>query len=151
MKNRAGKKSPLMAEINVVPYIDVMLVLLVIFMITAPLLSQGVQINLPQATSKPLADSKRPMIISVNVQGKYFLNTAANPSQPLPPDVLVNQINAQLSIDKQQNKQRAILIKGDRDTSYGKIIQVMAFLQSSGIDEVGLITEAPPQNSNTAK
>lgn len=137
-----GKKGKVMAEINVVPYIDVMLVLLVIFMITAPLLSQGVKINLPQAQSKPLVDqSNEPMIISVDANGRYFLNTASNPDQALPADALVNQINVQLQQDKAHQRERAILIKGDRDANYGKIMQAMVLLQSAGIDNVGLMTE----------
>lgn len=138
------KRKKLMAEINMVPYIDVMLVLLVIFMITAPLLSQGVKINLPQAQSKPLVDkNEQPMIISVDSNGRYYLNTAANPTNPLPADLLISQINAQLQTDRQQNHQRAILIKGDRDANYGKIVQAMVLLQSAGIDQIGLMTESP--------
>lgn len=146
MKMQSKKRGPLMAEINVVPYIDVMLVLLVIFMITAPLLSQGVKINLPQAQSKPLADKNdQAMIISVDAAGRYYLNISANPEKPMSSDALVNQITVQLQTDRQQNKQRAILIKGDKDANYGKIMQAMVLLQSAGVDNVGLMTEAPTE------
>lgn len=143
MKTNSKKRGTLMAEINVVPYIDVMLVLLVIFMITAPLLSQGVQINLPQAEAKPLADQDQPMIISIDSSGRYYLNTAVNPGAPLNSAVLVNQVTAQLQMDRQQNKQRVILIKGDKDANYGKIVQAMVLLQSAGVENVGLMTESP--------
>jgi biopolymer transport protein TolR len=140
------KNGPLMAEINVVPYIDVMLVLLVIFMITAPLLSQGVKINLPQAQSKPLLDkNNQPMIISIDSEGRYYLNLAADPKKPLLADVLVNQMKVVIEGDQRHNQQRSILIKGDRDANYGKIMQAMVLLQSAGIDNVGLMTESPSE------
>ncbi len=87
------------------------------------------------------------MIISVDAVGRYYLNTAANPQKALPADILVNQIQVQLQNDAKQNKQRAILIKGDRDANYGKIMQAMVLLQSAGVDNVGLMTESPPAHN----
>lgn len=139
------KRARAVAEINVVPYIDVMLVLLVIFMITAPLLSQGVKVNLPQAQSKPIANKdEQPIIISVDATGRYYVNIAANPEDPITTDALVNQISAQLHVDQQQGKTRMILIKGDKQANYGQIVQAMAALQSAGVENVGLMTESLP-------
>lgn len=140
-KMRRIKKRP-MAEINVVPYIDVMLVLLVIFMITAPLLSQGINVNLPQAQAKTLsAQDKTPIIVSVNSQGEYFLNLSSTPMAPINPQDLMSQVSAYLMLAKQHNDIRPVYVKGDRDVNYGRVVQAMVLLQKAGADNVGLITE----------
>lgn len=140
---RRNRKGPI-AEINVVPYIDVMLVLLVIFMITAPLLSQGVQVNLPQASAKPLtAKEKEPIIVSVDASGNYYLNISANPSQPIDAVALTNQVTAELQTSNQSSSQRPVLIKGDQSVDYGKVMQAMVLLQRAGAETVGLITKPP--------
>ncbi len=136
------KQNRLMAEINVVPYIDVMLVLLVIFMITAPLLSQGVKVNLPRAAARPLSTKdQEPIIISVDAKGNYYLNLANNPNRPIKKNVLVNRITAELRIAKNRNQRRQVLVKGDRDVNYGKIVQAMVLLQHAGVSNVGLMTQ----------
>lgn len=138
---RKIKKRPV-AEINVVPYIDVMLVLLVIFMITAPLLSQGVNVNLPQAQAKALSEQDQtPIVVSVNSQGDYFLNLSSTPMTPINPQDLMSQVSAYLMLAKQHNQVRPVYVKGDREVNYGRVVQAMVLLQKAGADNVGLITE----------
>lgn len=139
-----SRKRP-MAEINVVPYIDVMLVLLVIFMITTPLLSQGVKVNLPQASAQALSSKQtEPIIVTVDAQGNYFLNIARTPSQALSPVGLKNQVAAALTIAQQTGKEQQVLVKGDKNVDYGKVVEAMALLQQAGAPTVGLMTETPP-------
>jgi biopolymer transport protein TolR len=141
--NRRERKRPL-AEINVVPYIDVMLVLLVIFMITTPLLSQGVKVALPQASAEPLSTKeKEPIIVSIDAQGRYFLNIAAHPEQALETHVIADDVSHELSVAKQQGEQRTVLVKGDKNVDYGKVVQAMVILQQAGASTVGLMTEQP--------
>ena len=130
------------SEINVVPYIDVMLVLLVIFMITAPLLTQGVHVQLPQAQARALPPQKDlPIIVSVDAQGKFYLNIGKQPALPITPQALMSAIDEALQTAKGQHKQRDIYVKGDRDANYGQVMQAMALLQKAGANDVGLITE----------
>ena len=131
-----------MSEINVVPYIDVMLVLLIIFMITAPLLSQGVKIDLPQVPSEPLpASDSDPVIVSVDAAGNFFINYGEDQDQPVSPEVLVNRVSALVKY----RPKLPVLIKGDTDVNYGRVVQAMALLQGAGVKGIGLITEAPEQ------
>ena len=131
-----------MSEINVVPYIDVMLVLLIIFMITAPLLSQGVKIDLPQVPSEALpASDNDPVIISVDAAGNFFINYGENQDQPVSPDVLVNRVGALIKY----RPKLPILVKGDVSVNYGRVVQAMALLQGAGVKGIGLITEPPEQ------
>ncbi len=133
------RKRPI-AEINVVPYIDVMLVLLVIFMITAPLLTQGVKVELPQAPSKVLESSaKEPLVVSVNEAGEVFLNYGDGQDRPLAPEVLLPRVSALL----RHRPGIQVLVKGDRNAAYGAVVETMALLQRAGAGSVGLITEAP--------
>jgi len=135
------RRSRLMSEINIVPYVDVMLVLLIIFMITTPLLTQGVKINLPHAAARALVVKQHvPIIVSVDKFGRYYLNIANDPNKPVAPNLLATRIAAQLIFDKQQGDNRPVLIKGDDTVSYGKVIQAMVLLQKSGVTNVGLIT-----------
>ncbi|MCG8325230.1 MAG: protein TolR [Thiotrichales bacterium] len=131
-----------MSEINVVPYIDVMLVLLVIFMITAPLLTQGVKVDLPKAPSAPLPDSgKDPVIVNVDSSGRFFINYGEDQDQPVSPPVLVNRVNALLKYQPDI----PVLVGGDDDVSYGRVVQLMTLLQSAGVPSVGILTDPPEQ------
>ena len=131
-----------MSEINVVPYIDVMLVLLIIFMITAPLLSQGVKIDLPQVPSEALpASDNDPVIISVDAAGNFFINYGENQDQPVSPEVLVNRVGALIKY----RPELPVLVKGDAGVNYGRVVQAMALLQGAGVKGIGLITEPPEQ------
>lgn len=147
MLNKRQRKRP-MSEINVVPYIDVMLVLLVIFMVTTPLLSQGVKVNLPQASAQTLSPKeKEPIIVSVDAQGQLYLNIANNPGQALDTTTLQNQVAAELRVDQQQNIQRSVLVKADKSVNYGTVMQAMVLLQQAGAESVGLVTEQPEDTS----
>jgi biopolymer transport protein TolR len=127
-----------MAEINVVPYIDVMLVLLIIFMVTAPLLQQGVEVDLPTAGAKVLpAAPKPPMVVSVNQQGEYFLNIMEQPNTLLSASALALRVAAELRLDPQ----RKVLVKGDQKVDYGKVVGAMVLLQQAGAPSVGLVTQ----------
>lgn len=129
-----------MAEINVVPYIDVTLVLLVIFMITAPLLTQGVQVELPAAASEPLSgDNKEPLVVTVNKQGNYFVNIGEEQEKPISHETLVARVAAVL----RNQPGTPVMVRGDKDVTYGKVVTAMALLQKAGAPNVGLVTEMP--------
>lgn len=134
-------KRKMVAEINVVPYIDVMLVLLVIFMVTAPILFQGVNVNLPQSSAKVVESKKlEPIVVSVNANGDYYLNITTNPAQAISDQDLLKIVA--LELKKSQNSEaRQILVKGDKAANYGKIMQAMVLLQQAGAETVGLITQ----------
>lgn len=134
----------LMGEINVVPYIDVMLVLLIIFMITAPLLTQGVKVNLPKAHAEPLPtnQAKDPVVLSVDEQGRLFLNIAADPRAALDPDAVLAQVTSAM----REDPDRAVVVKADKSVSYGVVMQAMVLLQRAGANKVGMATDPlPPQ------
>lgn len=129
-----------MADINVVPFIDVMLVLLVIFMITTPLLTQGVKVDLPKTNAKAVSDQpKDPLIVTVDAQGNFYFNLAENPNQPIPKETLNHLVTSQMGQDP--NTQRKVLVRGDKDVNYGKVIEAMVLLQQAGAKSVGLITQ----------
>lgn len=131
----------LVSEINVVPFIDVMLVLLVIFMITTPLLSQGVKIDLPKTEAKALPpNQKEPLIVTVDAKGEFYLNISNKPNQPVTPQVLSHLVTQQLSV--QTDTLRPVLVRGDQNANYGKIVEAMVLLQQAGAKSVGLITDA---------
>lgn len=131
------------ADINVVPYIDVMLVLLVIFMITAPMLTQGVTVDLPKAASESLKPSERePIIVSVNQQGDYFLNIHTTPDSPIEPQALMVRVAAELELARQSNQALNVLVKGDQGVAYGKVVGAMSLLKQAGAAQVGLLTDS---------
>ena len=135
------KRKP-MSEINVVPYIDVMLVLLIIFMITAPLLSQGVKVDLPQVPSEPMPPSDRePVIVSIDNAGEFYINYGENPDSPVTAQVLADRVAALLKYQPGI----PVYVKGDAGVAYGRVVQIMALLQSAGVNGVGLVTEQPEQ------
>ena len=134
---RAGRRKP-MAEINVVPYIDVSLVLLIIFMITTPLLQTGVDVDLPQAESKAVEAGKSPpVIVTIKTDGALFVDVGDHQDQPVDKDGLREKT---LTAIKDQPA-RPVLIRGDSAAEYGKIIQVMAALKKAGVPRVGLMTQ----------
>ena len=142
MMARRSSRKRVIADINVVPYIDVMLVLLVIFMITAPLLNQGVEIDLPQASSEPLPPSDQPpLILSVDRSGAYYLNLADNPRQAMDPAGVFARSAALL----RRNPRLPVLVKADRNVDYGTVVRAMVLLQQAGAEKVGLSTQMPDQ------
>ncbi|WP_371189069.1 protein TolR [Thalassotalea maritima] len=135
---RAKRKR--VAEINVVPYIDVMLVLLIIFMVTAPLITQGVKVDLPKAEAESLSeDSKPPLVASVDASGNFYLNVGDSKSEPLSPDELATLVRARLVVDPQT----PVVVNGDGNVSYNAVVQLMVLLQQAGVPSVGLMTESP--------
>ncbi|MEE3096944.1 MAG: protein TolR [Pseudomonadota bacterium] len=128
------------AEINVVPYIDVMLVLLVIFMATAPLLMQGVEVDLPKADSSPVSDSDaEPLIVSIDAQAKLYLNLGASDDQALSMETVKQRVATVLK----RNPEKAVMVWGDAAVPYGEVVVLMSELQDAGAPSVGLVTEAP--------
>lgn len=144
--HRNGPRRP-MSEINVVPFIDVMLVLLVIFMVTTPLLTQGVKIELPKTEAKAIPpQQKEPLIVTVDAAGNYYLNISEKPNQPITPRVLSNLAATQLTNNTTTGEQRPVLVRGDKNTNYGKVVEAMVLLQQAGAKSVGLITESAPDH-----
>lgn len=137
MAGKRRSRKPV-SEINVVPYIDVMLVLLIIFMVTAPLISQGVHVDLPQADSEPLPpDQDEPLIVSVDKTGRLFINLGESPEQPLAADEMQLKVAAVL-----RNKPKTpVLVRGDQAVNYGAVVKAMVQLQAAGATSVGLMTE----------
>lgn len=134
------KKRKPVSEINVVPYIDVMLVLLIIFMVTAPLITQGVKVDLPKAEAEALdEDSAPPLIASVDAQGQYYLSVGDSSDKPMSAVDLATLVAAHLQ--KQPNT--PVVVKGDGNVNYAKVIDLMVLLQSAGVPSVGLMTEPP--------
>jgi len=139
---KSRRISPI-SEINVVPYIDVMLVLLVIFMITAPILTQGVTVDLPKSASQSLKTADRePIIVSVNRNGDYFLNINNNPGTPMDPKSLMVRVAAELEMARQSKQALNVLVKGDQGVPYGKVVTAMSLLKQAGAEQVGLLTDS---------
>ena len=135
---RSPKRHRVIAEINVVPYIDVMLVLLIIFMVTAPLVTQGVKVDLPQAAAEALTeDSKAPLIASIDEEGRYYLSVGDSVDSALDDQQMTALVSAQLRLDP--NAQ--FVVKGDGDVSYKHVIDLMVLLQSAGVPALGLMTD----------
>jgi len=139
IRRKRTRKKP-MSEINVVPYIDVMLVLLVIFMVTTPLLTQGVAVELPQASSQPVPDlNKEPLIVTVDIDGNYYVSIGDEQDKPIDHELLVQRVAAVM----QYKPGTPVLVRGDAQVSYGKVVVAMALIQKAGAPNVGLLTEPP--------
>jgi biopolymer transport protein TolR len=137
--NRRQKRRP-MSEINVVPYIDVMLVLLIIFMVTAPMLMQGVKVELPEASADPVENQdSEPLIVSMDKTGQLFLNLGSQEDQVLSLATIRDRVAKVMS----RNPEKPVLVWGDRSVPYGDIVTVMVALQEAGAPSVGLVTENP--------
>lgn len=133
-----------MGEINVVPYIDVMLVLLIIFMITAPMLTQGVKVDLPQADANPVTmpdENTEPLVVSVDAQGNFYAAIGDKQDDPIGAQELMAKTAAVL----RRNPQTPVMVKGDNAANYGYVVSAMALLQKAGAPSVGLITQQPEQ------
>src|SRR3954451_19083201 len=142
-----GRRRRLMGEINVVPYIDVMLVLLIIFMITAPLLTEGVKVQLPKAGAKPIPpemmkDSK-PIILTIDQNGRLFLNYNKPEDEPLD----AAKVEAEAAAVLRRAPETVVLVRGDYRVAYGEVVLAMTLLQRAGADKVGFVTESPSSQS----
>lgn len=128
------QKRPI-ADINVVPYVDVMLVLLVIFMVTAPLLTQGVEVELPIAKAEAFPEDKKPpLVVTVDEKGNLFLDQEREP-------ILAAQLAVKVQAAIRRDPTRAVLVKGDKKVNYGSVMNAMALLKRSGVPKVGLMTQ----------
>lgn len=133
------QKRKLMGEINVVPYIDVMLVLLIIFMVTAPLLTQGIKVELPKAGAEPIEDvaDTRPLVLSVDAAGNLYLDVGDDEEEPMAAADIVQRVGIVL-----RNKpETPVLVKADRAVQYGYVVGAMVLLQQGGADKVGFVTD----------
>ena len=132
------RKRRAVSEINVVPYIDVMLVLLIIFMVTAPLLKQGVDVDLPIAPANPLdANSPEPIVITVDKAGLMYLNIAADPDASIDASSLVDRVKSALNIEPR----RPVMVRGDANGPYQNVVSTLVLLQQADVESVGLVTD----------
>jgi biopolymer transport protein TolR len=131
---RSGTRYRPMSEINVTPLVDVMLVLLVVFMVTAPLLTVGVPVDLPQTAAPPINEPKEPTVISVNKEGEIFIQETAVP---------IDGLIAKLQAITGANPDAVLYVRGDKDINYGKILEVMSLISNAGFHKVSLVAEAP--------
>jgi len=140
-----GRRRRLMGEINVVPYIDVMLVLLIIFMITAPLLTEGIKVELPKAQAKGIAPELmkdvKPIILSIDASGRLYLNYNKPEDEPIPAE----KVEARASAVLRRAPETAVLVRGDYRVAYGEVVGAMTILQRAGATKVGFITQPPDQ------
>ena len=135
---RRHKKRKLKAEINVVPYIDVMLVLLIIFMVTAPLLNLGVDIDLPKSNAKSIEQKKEPIVVVVDSEGRYSLKMQDIPQQRVDAATLTAKVSAFVKT----NPEVAVFVAGDQKANYDTVYQAMVLLQQAGVERVGLMSNA---------
>jgi biopolymer transport protein TolR len=132
---RLGKKKKLNAEINVVPYIDVMLVLLIIFMVLSPLLIQGVEVDLPQTDTTKMSVQNEPLVVSINKNGEYFINIG---EEQLPIDL--DELKRKSLVIFSANPDIEVIFKGDKSVSFESVAKAMAAVQSVGIEKIGIVT-----------
>jgi biopolymer transport protein TolR len=139
-RGRSGRRRAV-AEINVVPYIDVMLVLLIIFMVTAPMLQQGIEVDVPKTASETLPSKKEaPVVVSVDSEGKFYVNVPPGQENvALTPEV----IQARVAAHHNLHPDVPVLVNGNLDVSYKKIVEAMALVKAAGVEKVGLVTETP--------
>jgi biopolymer transport protein TolR len=134
---RGGKKRRMNAEMNVVPYIDVMLVLLIIFMVTAPLLTQGIEVELPATDGQQMTQGDEPITLSVNRDGEFFLNVGDNKDSPLSDE----DVRARAGAIVRNKPQEMFLVEGDAKVPYESVARAMAVLQSAGVQKIGFVTD----------
>ena len=129
----AGENSgSLMSDINVTPFVDVMLVLLIIFMVTAPMMMQGVDVSLPEATAEPLESEKEHLIITIDTKNQIFINDFK---------VTIDFLGEKLKKILEGRSDREVFLKADKDISYGTVVQVMAEIKAAGVEKLGMVTE----------
>ncbi len=123
--------SNLMSDINVTPFVDVMLVLLIIFMVTAPMMMEGVNVSLPEATSKPLVSEKKPLIVNIDSENRIFINDFK---------ITVDGLGEKLNKILDGRKDREVYLKADKDISYGMVVRVMSEIKGAGVEKLGMVT-----------
>ena len=134
-------KKPLKSDMNVVPYIDVMLVLLVIFMVTAPMITSGIKVDLPEANGTPIESKDTPAMVSIDADGRYFLKHKENSSnEPLSLSELTTLLSRAQEQAQTENKLLTVVIEGEKTRPYGEVIALMSSLQDAGLTQVGLLT-----------
>ena len=143
MIKRQRRRRRVSAEINVVPYIDVMLVLLVIFMVTAPMLTEGIQVSLPTTQARAIkSGSELPIVLSIDKAGNYFLNVSSSPQSAIAPSRAQARVMGLLSLAQTEKREApGVYVKADQSVSYGTVAKAMALLQRAGASQVGLITQ----------
>jgi biopolymer transport protein TolR len=139
------QKRKLKSEINVVPYIDVMLVLLIIFMVTTPMMNLGVDIQLPQTNAKSLQDKKDPIVVSVDEAGQIYLTANGTKREP----VSIDDFKTKITAFHDANPELQVLLAGDDRVGYGKVYQILPILQEAGISKIGLMSQ--PQSASNGK
>lgn len=134
-------KKPLKSDMNVVPYIDVMLVLLVIFMVTAPMITSGIKVDLPQANGAPIQTADAPTIVSIKEDGSYYLEYKGQTTGPMQLDALTSSLVEAQTQAKDQQKELSVVINGHQTRPYGDVMALMSSLQDAGLTQVGLLTK----------
>lgn len=137
-----GDKNPLMSDINVTPFVDVMLVLLIIFMVTAPMMSQGVSVSLPEAASAPLPTETDPLIITINREHQIFINDY---------QVTFDFLREKLSTIIENRRNQDVYLRADKTIAYGMVVQVMSEIKEAGVEKLGMITEPPAEDGKDRK
>jgi biopolymer transport protein TolR len=134
--SRDNRDRGTMSQINVTPLVDVMLVLLVIFMVTAPMMQQGVQVNLPKAETKALTSPEESVVVSIEKSGGVFINSAQIPA---------GELRAKLSEMFAKRSKKEVFLKADKDVTYGEVVKTMAEIKGAGIERLGMVTEPAPR------
>ena len=126
-----GRNRQLMSDINVTPFVDVMLVLLIIFMVTAPMMVQGVNVALPETTAEPLSSEKEPLIVTIDVKGQVYINNYP---------VAMESLRHKLAKILEGRSDREVYLRADKDIPYGSVVKVMAEIKASGVEKLGMVT-----------
>ncbi|MDY6790158.1 MAG: protein TolR [Thermodesulfobacteriota bacterium] len=137
-----GNQSRLMSDINVTPFVDVMLVLLIIFMVTAPMMMEGVNVTLPEATSKPLVSEKKPLIVNIDPENNIFINDFK---------VNVDGLGEKLNKILDGRKDREVYLKADKNISYGMVVRVMSEIKAAGVEKLGMVTIPISEKNRSGK
>ena len=139
MSHGGGSDDRFMSDINVTPFVDVMLVLLIIFMVTAPMMMQGVDVDLPEATSEPLSAQEEALIVSINKDGQVFISDY---------EVQVDALGEKLLKILEGRESREVYIKGDKTVPYGVVVRVMSEMEAAGIEKIGMVTVPESQTAS---